>query len=398
MSVADIAPAAVLFAERDGRAGRRIGIATLNAADTLNGLSLSMAQLLYAKLQQWADDDAIACVVLRGAGDKAFCAGGDLHGLYHGMLAQRAQHATQIRVDSHAAAFFAQEYRLDHYIHSYRKPILCWGHGIVMGGGIGLMAGASHRVVTARSRIAFPETAIGLFPDVGGSWLLRRVADAAGLFLALTGAPLNASDAIHAGLADVQLDHDQYHGIIEALAEHVWSGQAEHDRADLRQLLEGMAQPLQPGPLQTHAGLITAIGQASSLQQAIALINAIDAEDAWLQGARRALAAAAPGSLRLAWELQRHPQTQTLAGAFRLEYVVALHAAAHGDFAEGINKPMPAGHRTFSQHRGRQRNIHCAICSHAAGVARRTVVRPVVVGLGRAGACWPADGSLSIKE
>ncbi|PPT60436.1 enoyl-CoA hydratase [Xanthomonas arboricola] len=334
--------APVLFEQRDCADGHRIGIATLNTPRTLNGLSLQMTRLLDAQLRVWADDAQIACVVLRGAGEKALCAGGDLHGLYQSMRAHREavpdaqQRRAQPQGNAHAAAFFEEEYRLDHRIHTYPKPLLCWGHGIVMGGGIGLMSGASHRVVTERSRLAMPEISVGLFPDVGGSWLLRRVPHGAGLFLALTGAPLDASDAIYAGLADVRLEHAQYAAVLDALDAHAWTGDADEDRAQLGAFLHGIAQPLEPGPLQVHAALIAQLVAGQTLQEVVAAILALQSEDAWLQAARATLAAGAPGSARLAWELQRHPGNGTLADTFRTEYVVALHAAAHGDFAEGI--------------------------------------------------------------
>jgi enoyl-CoA hydratase/carnithine racemase len=336
MNMAEGSEAPVLFETREGRDGRRIGIATLNAPKSLNGLSLEMTRLLYAQLQAWADDPGVACVVMRGAGDKAFCAGGDLHGLYRSMREYRDSGAGDITANRYAAQFFEEEYRLDYAIHTYPKPVLCWGHGIVMGGGIGLMAGASHRVVTERSKLAMPEITVGLFPDVGGSWLMRRVPRGAGLFLALTGAPLDASDAIYAGLADVKLEHAQYDAVVDALAAHAWSGDAEVDRVRLREFLQGLAQPLAPGPLQMHAELIEHLVSAGTLERVVAAIDALSSEDPWLQNARATLAAGSPGSARLAWTLQRDDGTRTLADTFRTEYVVALHAAAHGDFAEGI--------------------------------------------------------------
>lgn len=324
----------VLFAERAAAGGYRIGIATLNSPQTLNGLSLPMVRLLDARLRDWAGDATIACVVLQGAGDKAFCAGGDLHGLYQSMRARDA--SDDILGNDYAAAFFAEEYRLDYRIHRYPKPLLCWGHGIVMGGGIGLMAGAGYRVVSERSRLAFPEIGIGLFPDVGGSWLLRRVPDGAGLFLALTGAPLNAGDAIHAGLADVCVEASRYPQVLERLCEETWSGDPASDQRRLGRLLSAFARVVEPGPLQQHGERIARIVQLPTLEQVVAAIMALDSADRWLCNAQASLRAGAPGSLRLSWTLQRERQLATLADSFRDEYMVALHAAAHGDFAEGI--------------------------------------------------------------
>ena len=200
--------APVLFEERSAANGMRFGIATLNAPQTLNGLSLEMVDLLAARLDEWARDPGVALVVLQGAGEKAFCAGGDLHGLYRSMGENQGKSGWS---NAYARRFFEHEYRLDYRIHTYPKPVLCWGHGIVMGGGIGLMMGASHRVVSETSRLAMPEVSIGLFPDVGGSWLLNRMPGRIGLFLALTGAHMNTADAFFAGLADFRLNLSLIH-------------------------------------------------------------------------------------------------------------------------------------------------------------------------------------------
>lgn len=327
--------APVLFDERATRDGRRIGIATLNSPRTLNGLSLPMARLLDERLGAWADDDAIAMVLLRGAGEKAFCAGGDLHGLYRGMVDHCAS-AGDITGDTHAAAFFATEYRLDYRIHRYPKPVLCWGHGIVMGGGIGLMAGASHRVVTERSKLAFPEITVGLYPDVGGSRLLRRAPGHAGIFLALTGATLNAGDAIHARLADHVVASSRHDAVVAALLDAPWSDQATANHATLSAVMDAFAEPLPAGPLQQHAALIDRLCAAARLDDIVEGIAALDTDDTWLQAAKAALLAGAPGSARLGFELQRRAADLSLADTFRLEYIVSLHCAAHGDFAEGI--------------------------------------------------------------
>lgn len=216
--------APVLFEERAAANGMRFGIATLNSPQTLNGLSLEMVELLAARLDAWARDPGVALVVLQGAGEKAFCAGGDLHGLYRSMTENAGKGPW---ANAYARRFFELEYRLDYRIHTYPKPVLCWGHGIVMGGGIGLMMGASHRVVSEASRMAMPEVSIGLFPDVGGSWLLNRMPGRIGMFLALTGAQLNTADAFFAGMADFRLDHADWPKLLESLQDQPWAGQAQ---------------------------------------------------------------------------------------------------------------------------------------------------------------------------
>lgn len=332
----DAVAAPVLFEARAATNGRRIGIATLNAPKTLNGLSLEMARLLDAQLQTWAADTAIVMVVLQGAGEKAFCAGGDLHGLYRSMQDYRAGDRHDIRDNAYASDFFAVEYRLDYRIHTYPKPVLCWGHGIVMGGGIGLMAGASHRVVTERSKLAFPEITIGLYPDVGGSWLLNRVPDRAGLFLALTGAPLNAGDAIHAGLADWSVPEEQRKVVFDTLIDLPWSDDAATSHTQLSDVLKRHAVAPGDGPLQRHRALIAQVCAYEALEPIAAAIANIDQYDPWLETAKQTLASGAPSSARLAFELQHRTAAMALADVFRLEYLVSLQCAAYGDFAEGI--------------------------------------------------------------
>lgn len=213
----------VLFEELATQNGRRIGVATLASEKTLNALSLDMVHLLAPQLRQWAEDPEIAMVLLQAQGEKAFCAGGDLQKIYTSMREHHASPARDdIRGNRYAAEFFEHEYRLDYEIHTYPKPILCWGHGIVMGGGIGLMAGCSHRVVTERSRLAMPEITIGLYPDVGGSWFLSRTPGKLGAFLALTGALMNAEDAKFTGLADYRVAHANKQKVIDALLLQNW--------------------------------------------------------------------------------------------------------------------------------------------------------------------------------
>ncbi|MDO9024349.1 enoyl-CoA hydratase/isomerase family protein, partial [Zwartia sp.] len=215
----------VLLQELSCADASKIAIAQLNAPKTLNGLSLDMTRILARQLEQWALDASVAVVILKGAGDKAFCAGGDLHSLHHSMMAN----ASGKPEDNHyAATFFAEEYALDYRIHTYPKPILVWGDGIVMGGGMGLMMGASHRVVTETTRMAMPEISIGLFPDVGGTWLLNRLPGHAGLFLGLTGAQLHASDALFAGMADYHVLREKWTVLLSALTAKSWKPISEN--------------------------------------------------------------------------------------------------------------------------------------------------------------------------
>src|SRR5690606_14475954 len=172
--------------------------------------------------------------ILTGAGEKAFCAGGDLHGIYESILNNETGHAWDNR---YTRRFFDIEYRLDYLIHDYPKPVLCWGNGIVMGGGVGLMMGASHRVVTTSTRFAMPVISIGLFPDVGGTWMLSRLPGGIGLFLALTGAQLGASDCRLLVLADYTLAADGWDTMLAAIQGSSWCGDRRQDDGMLRDVL-----------------------------------------------------------------------------------------------------------------------------------------------------------------
>lgn len=332
----EITTAPVHFETWDSAGGHRIGVATLDAPATLNGLSLPMAAALAERFAAWEADPAIALVILHGNGPKAFCAGGDLHALHRSILDYRAGGRRDPRENRYAAEFFATEYRLDYRIHTYAKPLLCWGHGYVMGGGIGLMAGASHRVVTESSRLAMPEVGIGLYPDVAGSWLLDRVPGRSGRFLALTAAQLDAGDAIFAGLADHALPDESQPAVFAALRAQTFSGVPAEDAARLSRLLDGFALAPEAGPLRRHFDALSAASRQPTLEEAIAAIAALPADDPWIARAQKTLATAAPGSLRLSWEMQQRAHRLSLAETFRLEYLVSLHCAAHGDFAEGI--------------------------------------------------------------
>lgn len=318
--------------------GRRFGHATLDSPKTLNALTLPMIDRLAAALDTWLAVPAIAGILLEGAGGKAFCAGGDVAALY------RAIKAAGGRPVPEAAHFFEREYRLDYRIHTAAKPILCWGKGIVMGGGIGLLAGASHRVATPSTRMAMPEITIGLYPDVGGSWFLPRMPGHGGLFLALTGAALNAASARFAGLADFVLADEALDDVLAALAATRWSGEAQADRTQLSRLLQARALPddIATAPLYRHFDRIEqAIGPTGGGLPDLAAIaprlrQLADDADPWLAAAGRAFTHGAPSSAVLSATLWHQARQLSLAEVFRLEYQASLGATAQADFAEGV--------------------------------------------------------------
>ena len=190
----------------------RVGLITLNRPTALNALNLSMIRTLTQCLLAWRDDNRVQAVAVRGSNKAgpfgAFCAGGDIRYFHQALLAG----------DPSTEDFFTEEYTLNHLVHRYPKPYIAFMDGVVMGGGMGISQGASHRLVTERSKLAMPETLIGLFPDVAGGYFLSRCPGATGEWLALTGTTVRAGDAIALGLADHCLPVDSLPQAWAALA------------------------------------------------------------------------------------------------------------------------------------------------------------------------------------
>ncbi|MGR0318394.1 enoyl-CoA hydratase/isomerase family protein [Agromyces sp. ZXT2-3] len=192
-----------------------VGRLTLERPQALNALSYEMIRALAAVFDAWRHDPEVSMVVLDGAGERGFCAGGDIRELY--------AYATGGHV-AEALRFFRDEYRLNAAIARYPKPVVAIMDGITMGGGIGLAGHASIRIVTERSRVAMPETRIGFTPDVGGTWLLGRAPGELGTHLALNARTMDAADAMHAGFADAFVPSEHIPHLLQALAERADPG------------------------------------------------------------------------------------------------------------------------------------------------------------------------------
>ena len=199
----------------------KVGLITLNRAKALNALSLDMVRGITHVLSAWQHDPRVQAVAMRGMGKEsafgAFCAGGDI----------RFFHQAALAGDPRLEDFFTEEYRLNHLIHHYPKPCIVFMDGIVMGGGMGLAQGAKLRIATERTKMAMPETMIGLFPDVGGGYFLSRCQGALGEYLGLTGQMLNGSEAVFAGLADVLCDSSQLNVLWTQLPNVDWAQSVE---------------------------------------------------------------------------------------------------------------------------------------------------------------------------
>lgn len=322
----------LILEELAGAHGARIGLATLDSPQNLNALSLPMIEALDSQLQRWADDPAITCVLLRGNGPKGFCAGGDVRRLIE---VQRDQPG---EVHELARRFFASEYRLDHRIHSYPKPLICWAHGHVLGGGMGLLQGAGIRIVTPDSLLAMPEINIGLYPDAGGSWFLRHLPGRMGLFFGLTASQVNATDALALGLADRLLLPSQQDALIDGLLQLNWQLQPERQLHSLLQALAAQAASEAPASQwperQPHIEQLLDVPDLESAWQA--LVALADDTDPLLARAARTLQAGCPLTAYLVWEQLQRSRHLSLAETFRLEYAISLNCCRYPDFSEGV--------------------------------------------------------------
>ncbi|MCV2885236.1 enoyl-CoA hydratase/isomerase family protein [Aestuariibacter sp. AA17] len=325
----------VLFSLLETPSGKYIGKATLNKPKALNALGQDMIDLLLPTLREWEKDDNIVSVFLDSEGDKAFCAGGDIVAMYKAMQAAPGDMPSSLQT------FFTDEYTLDYLIHTFSKPIVVWGNGIVMGGGLGLMSGASHRIVTESSRIAMPEITIGLYPDVGGSWFLNKMPAGCGLFLGLTGASINATDALFIDLADFYIPHEQKDAFLSRLIDLKWgsSDSLNHEKvSDLcRHMHSDFKVGLPKGNVKANATNIEAVTQGDNVTQVVESILSMDVtDDKWLAKAQKGLAAGSPITMHLVFEQLARGKNKTLAECFKMELGMSCRCGELGEFQEGV--------------------------------------------------------------
>ncbi|MBT1265531.1 enoyl-CoA hydratase/isomerase family protein [Pseudomonas sp. NPDC087814] len=303
-----------------------IGHLTLNRPAGLNALTLDMVRSLSRHLQAWAEDPQVHAVVLRGAGEKAFCAGGDIRSLYDSFKSGDTLHED----------FFVEEYALDLAIHNYRKPVLALMDGFVLGGGMGLVQGADLRVVTDRSRLAMPEVAIGYFPDVGGSYFLPRISGELGIYLGVTGVQIRAADALYCGLADWYLDSTRLADLDQRLDRLEW-----HDSPlkDLQGLLASLAvQQLPDAPLAALRPAIDhffALPDVPSIVEQLQQVTVADSHD-WALTTASLMQTRSPLAMAVTLQMLRRGRHLPLEQCFALELHLDRQWFARGDLIEGV--------------------------------------------------------------
>ncbi len=288
----------------------------LNRPKALHALNLPMCEAITAALEDWRADTAIEAIILDHAEGRGFCAGGDIR-----MLADSGAGD-----GSDARAFFATEYRMNHRLFTYAKPIVAVMDGITMGGGVGIALPCRYRVATENTKLAMPETGIGLFPDVGGGWYLSRLPGRIGQYLALTGHRLNGAECLALGLATHYLTADR---LDEAKTRIAADPQA------IDATLDALAAPAPDAPLLAHRDAIDRLFAADDLETILAALDA-DGGD-WAQVQRTTLATRSPQAMKVSLKLLLDgAQMPTFEDEMRQEYAVAVHVVQRPDFAEGV--------------------------------------------------------------
>ena len=297
---------------KEGRAGR----ITLDRPKALNALTYAQIMAIAEAIEHWRDDDEVHLLVLDSVGDRAFCAGGDIVGIY------------ESRTDGpdYADQFWRDEYKLNADIASYPKPFVALMDGIVMGGGVGISAHASHRIVTERSEIAMPETSVGLVPDVGGMWLLANAPGRLGEYYGIFGERMNAGDAIYAGFADTCVPSSKLDELVSRLIA------PQGDTASV--IIADLATPPAPPKSASKWHRIDEVFDASTIEDILSELSGdVEWEDRLISGAKQR----SPLSMKLTLAAIHEARHATsLEEVLNLEYRLTTRLFRHGEFLEGI--------------------------------------------------------------
>lgn len=303
-----------ILIEKRGRAG----LVTLNRPKALNALTFGMVRELARALDAWEHDPQIACVVVTGAGEKAFCAGGDIRLLHDIGKAGRIEEARD---------FWREEYILNARIKAYPKPYVAIIDGIVMGGGVGVSLHGSHRIAGEKYLFAMPEVGIGFFPDVGATHALPRLPGATGVWLAVSGDRVKRADAVALGLATHAMDSAAIPALIAALV--------AGDPVDAA--LARLSVEAGPAPVDQHRAVIDQVFSAASMEEIVArLADSAAGGDSFAARLQTALATKSPTSMKIALEQMHRGGKLSFTECMRLEYRIVSRIARGDDFYEGV--------------------------------------------------------------
>lgn len=302
----------VLFEAKGG-----VGLITLNRPQALNALTLAMVRALDARLRAWASDPAVRCVVIQGAGDRAFCAGGDIRALYD---------SGKSKSGTLTADFYREEYRLNRLIKRYPKPYVALIDGVVMGGGVGVSVHGSHRIATERTLFAMPETGIGLFPDVGGSYFLPRCPGRVGFYLGLTGARIKAADCLYAGIATHHVPFGALDELVDALR--------RNPDGMVTDIVTRFATTVGAASLESDYAAMDRCFSAPTVEAIQAALE-IDGSE-WAKGARTAMGEKSPTCEKVALRQLERGATLPFEDCMVMEFRLSQRAMAAHDFYEGV--------------------------------------------------------------
>jgi enoyl-CoA hydratase len=295
-----------------------LGLLTLNRPAALNALTHGMIDALAAQLSAWVVDDAVRCVAIRGEGDRAFCAGGDI----------RAVQQSVIAGDGAGEALLRDEYRLNAMIGAYPKPYVALLHGITMGGGAGVSVHGRYRLADATLDFAMPETGIGFIPDVGSSHFLSRCPGEVGLYLALTGTRIGLSDAFDLGLVTQAVECADFAAVLDKLSQ----GQAVEDA------IAPHVRKAGPGPLAPHRRRIDTIFAAASVE---AIMERLDRDGSeFARQTAQVIRMRSPQSLKIVFRQIRAAAHLDLRECLGVEFRLATRVLASHDFREGVRAAL----------------------------------------------------------
>ena len=311
----------------------RIGFIELERPKALNALSTGMIRGTHAALDAWREDPDVLAVVVRSQHPRAFCAGGDVRFLYESF--QRGDEAAR-------DTFFIEEYRLNHAIFTYPKPYIALMNGVVMGGGMGISQGAHRtgglRVVTGSTRMAMPETRIGLFPDVGAGWFLARTPGALGRYLAVTGETIGPADALYAGLADAYIDDTALPALVDTLRSEVFERGVDVVACVERETAAHKVVPTpDTSPLADTRAFIDRHFALPDVAQILASLEAVSGceEAEWAEQIVGVLRERSPLSMAVSLEVVTRAEG-AMADCLRRDLDLTRTSFAHGDVVEGI--------------------------------------------------------------
>ena len=335
MTVNTMPSDAVLFEELASGSDYKIALMTLNVPEAMNAVDLDMVNLIDEQVERWNQDNSIAAIIMRGAGEKAFCAGGDIRKLYDSMT-----HSDESQRLQYADAFFAGEYAKNYRLHQITKPLIAWGHGFVMGGGLGLFIAANHRVGSECLKLAWPEVRIGLYPDVAASYYLSRLPYPAGHWMGLSGSHMNTTDSKKLKLIQYAISHGRWQSMLDALLQQNWSDNRavnhQQVRAVLNQLDGDSSEAMPASQLDEISTDLEFLFSTPELEDIAERMKQHKTKNKWLKQGLDNFKKACPATAHLIMQQIEQGAQMSLKEVVSWELTLAYQAVRHPDFSEGV--------------------------------------------------------------